>query len=149
MGYYVSMAQKSETKKTYILLVTNPKPFESFLSIETFRVYVSMLQFGMVNSLALNFSVYWALVSWVKLWDIWMVIVHDLRCTSQGRRQQILLAWPLDYFSSNWNRQMLQKASTTLANLGKSKGLPVFPISETLRPVGKTRGWVVVDVEGS
>ena len=44
---------------------------------------------------------------------------------------------------------MLQKASTTLANLGKSKGLPVFPISETLRPVGKTRGWVVVDVEGS
>ena len=58
MGYYVSMAQKSETKKNYILLVTNPKPFESFLSIETFRVYVSMLQFGMVNSLALNFSVY-------------------------------------------------------------------------------------------
>ena len=57
-----SMAQMPETKNDYYWqLIT--KPLESFLSIETFRAYVSMLQFDMVNSLALNFSVYRALVS--------------------------------------------------------------------------------------
>ena len=44
---------------------------------------------------------------------------------------------------------MLQKASVTLSNLGKPEGLPGFLILAPLRPVGKTRGWVVVDVEGS
>ena len=78
-----------------------------------------------------------------------MVIVHDLRCTSQGSRKQILLASPLDYFSSNKNRQMLQTVSAKQSNLGKPKGLPGFPIPAPLSPVGKTRGWVVVDVEGS
>ena len=44
---------------------------------------------------------------------------------------------------------MLQTASATLSNLGKPEGLPSFPIPAPLRPVGKKRGWVVVDVEGS
>ena len=44
---------------------------------------------------------------------------------------------------------MLQTASATLSNLGKPKGLPGFTIPAPLSPVGKTRGWVVVDVEGS
>ena len=44
---------------------------------------------------------------------------------------------------------MLQTASATLSNLGKLERLPGFPIPAPLRPVGKTRGWVVVDVEGS
>ena len=44
---------------------------------------------------------------------------------------------------------MLQKASASLSILGKPECLPGFPIPAPLRPVGKKRGWVVVDVEGS
>ena len=66
-----------------------------------------------------------------------------------GEPETDFIGKPIGLFFFQLKRQMLQKASTTLANLGKPEGLPVFPISETLRPVGKTRGWVVVDVEGS